>query len=326
MPPPTVASVVTPPPTTPSRETLPGVPGGHATERQGERKGSAHRDRRGRRGRARRRWHRRRVRWRWLRQPSTDDGHWRRQVVARRSPLSPTPSRAPSGSCPKATSCFPTSARSSTSRAKGSAFIIDPSGIAVTNNHIVAGAATLQVFVGGDTEPKNARVVGRSECDDLAVIDIAGRRLSVLRVVARRHCRGRCGPLRGLRGGRHRLRADRRHGHECGLARHDMVGDRRRRQPRRRHAARRVRWPAARRQRPSRRRELRGECVERRPLRDRVDVARKTSPTICSRVTSTRWASTASPCPSPTRTRSASGWRRSRPRRQPNGRTSLPET
>ena len=33
---------------------------------------------------------------------------------------------------------------------EGSAFIIDPSGIAVTNNHIVAGAATLQVFVGGD--------------------------------------------------------------------------------------------------------------------------------------------------------------------------------
>ncbi|HTN80428.1 MAG TPA: protein kinase [Acidimicrobiales bacterium] len=56
----------------------------------------------------------------------------------------------------------------------GSGFIIDPSGLAVTNNHVVAGAATLQVFVSGDPKPKNARVLGRSECDDLAVIDIAG--------------------------------------------------------------------------------------------------------------------------------------------------------
>ncbi len=57
---------------------------------------------------------------------------------------------------------------------EGTGFIIDPSGLAVTNNHVVAGAATLQVFVNGDDKPKNARVVGRSECDDLAVIDIAG--------------------------------------------------------------------------------------------------------------------------------------------------------
>ena len=57
---------------------------------------------------------------------------------------------------------------------EGSAFMIDSTGLAVTNNHVVAGAATLEVFVPGDTEPKNARVVGRSECDDLALIDVAG--------------------------------------------------------------------------------------------------------------------------------------------------------
>lgn len=56
----------------------------------------------------------------------------------------------------------------------GSGFIIDPSGIAVTNNHVVAGAATLDVFVGGSDEPVSAKVLGVSECSDLAVIDIEG--------------------------------------------------------------------------------------------------------------------------------------------------------
>lgn len=56
----------------------------------------------------------------------------------------------------------------------GSGFIIDPSGIAVTNNHVVTGAATLEVFVGGSDTPVNARVIAVSECADLAVIDLDG--------------------------------------------------------------------------------------------------------------------------------------------------------
>lgn len=56
----------------------------------------------------------------------------------------------------------------------GSGFIIDPSGIAVTNNHVVTGAALLRVWVSGESEPRNARVLGVSECSDLAVIDIEG--------------------------------------------------------------------------------------------------------------------------------------------------------
>lgn len=57
---------------------------------------------------------------------------------------------------------------------RGSGFIIDPSGIAVTNNHVVTGAALLKVWVGGEDEPRNAKVLGVSECSDLAVIDIDG--------------------------------------------------------------------------------------------------------------------------------------------------------
>jgi len=56
----------------------------------------------------------------------------------------------------------------------GSGFIIDESGIAVTNNHVVTGAALLEVWVGGESEPRNARVVAVSECSDLAIIDIEG--------------------------------------------------------------------------------------------------------------------------------------------------------
>ena len=56
----------------------------------------------------------------------------------------------------------------------GSGFIISDDGVAVTNNHVVTGAALLRVHVEGEDEPRNARVLGVSECSDLAVIDIDG--------------------------------------------------------------------------------------------------------------------------------------------------------
>lgn len=56
----------------------------------------------------------------------------------------------------------------------GSGFIISPDGLAITNNHVVTGAATLEVYIGGDTTRSyNARVIGSSECNDLALIDIS---------------------------------------------------------------------------------------------------------------------------------------------------------
>ena len=57
----------------------------------------------------------------------------------------------------------------------GSGFIIDPSGIAITNNHVVTGSPLLKVWIGGDqSQTYNAKVLGVSECSDLAVIDIEG--------------------------------------------------------------------------------------------------------------------------------------------------------
>jgi S1-C subfamily serine protease len=58
---------------------------------------------------------------------------------------------------------------------RGSGFIIDPSGLAVTNNHVVTGAALLKVWLGGDqNKTYNAKIVAVNECADLAVIDIEG--------------------------------------------------------------------------------------------------------------------------------------------------------
>jgi len=57
----------------------------------------------------------------------------------------------------------------------GTGFIIDPSGLALTNNHVVTGAALLEVWVGGDTSKTyNAQILAVSECSDLALIDIEG--------------------------------------------------------------------------------------------------------------------------------------------------------
>ena len=56
----------------------------------------------------------------------------------------------------------------------GTGFIIDESGLVVTNNHVVTGAAVLEVLIDGEQQPRNARLLGVSECSDLAVIDIEG--------------------------------------------------------------------------------------------------------------------------------------------------------
>ena len=56
----------------------------------------------------------------------------------------------------------------------GTGFFIDSSGIGVTNNHVVAGAALLKAYVKGEDSPRNIRVLGTSECADLAVVQVEG--------------------------------------------------------------------------------------------------------------------------------------------------------
>jgi S1-C subfamily serine protease len=66
----------------------------------------------------------------------------------------------------------------------GSGFLIDPSGIVVTNNHVVTGGAFWKVTVGDETSTHDAQVLGVSECSDLAVIKIDGSGYPVLTFAA----------------------------------------------------------------------------------------------------------------------------------------------
>lgn len=56
----------------------------------------------------------------------------------------------------------------------GSGFLISSDGLIVTNQHVVEGAGSLNVYLEGEDRPKNARILGVSECDDLAVLDLTG--------------------------------------------------------------------------------------------------------------------------------------------------------
>lgn len=57
----------------------------------------------------------------------------------------------------------------------GSGAIIDPSGLVLTNNHVVAGAQSLTIWVwrdDGTSETYTGKVIGVSECADLALVKI----------------------------------------------------------------------------------------------------------------------------------------------------------
>ena len=56
----------------------------------------------------------------------------------------------------------------------GSGFIVGSDGTVVTNNHVVTGASIIKVAIAGENQPRDARVLGVSECDDLAVLRING--------------------------------------------------------------------------------------------------------------------------------------------------------
>jgi serine protease Do len=64
---------------------------------------------------------------------------------------------------------------------RGSGFLISADGLAITANHVVTGSALLRVWVGGNANKQyDARVVGVSECSDLAVIKVDGSNFSYL--------------------------------------------------------------------------------------------------------------------------------------------------
>ncbi|MDG5817841.1 S1C family serine protease [Natronococcus sp. A-GB7] len=56
----------------------------------------------------------------------------------------------------------------------GSGFVVDASGVVVTNSHVVTGVDSLELFVGREQTSPTATVLGVSECADLAVLGIVG--------------------------------------------------------------------------------------------------------------------------------------------------------
>tara|TARA_X000000950_G_scaffold289018_1_gene409115 strand:- start:2054 stop:3781 length:1728 start_codon:yes stop_codon:yes gene_type:complete len=58
------------------------------------------------------------------------------------------------------------------SDSSGSGFFISTDGFIITNNHVVGGAVTIDVFIGEERNSYKAKIVGTSECDDIAVLKI----------------------------------------------------------------------------------------------------------------------------------------------------------
>jgi S1-C subfamily serine protease len=54
----------------------------------------------------------------------------------------------------------------------GSGFFINSNGYIVTNNHVVAGAVTIKAYTSYRTKPYTAKLIGQSECDDIAILKI----------------------------------------------------------------------------------------------------------------------------------------------------------
>jgi len=87
--------------------------------------------------------------------------------------LNLVPGQAPGGSL-----ASPTPGGGGGPQGAGTGFIIDPSGIIVTNNHVVEGAQSLRVVLPPpDNRAFDAHLVGRDPQTDLAVITIAAAHL-----------------------------------------------------------------------------------------------------------------------------------------------------
>jgi len=56
----------------------------------------------------------------------------------------------------------------------GTGMIISPNGLVLTNNHVIAGASSIEVTLYGQSRPRPARVVGTDPAHDVALLQIEG--------------------------------------------------------------------------------------------------------------------------------------------------------
>ena len=66
-------------------------------------------------------------------------------------------------------------ASAASSQGAGTGMIIEPSGVVLTNNHVIAGAQTVTVTLYGQTKPFPAKVIGTDAVKDIALVQIEGR-------------------------------------------------------------------------------------------------------------------------------------------------------
>ena len=58
----------------------------------------------------------------------------------------------------------------------GSGFIIHPSGLALTNNHVIEGATKIRIKIGGEAKEYDADIIGTDPDTDIALIQIKSDR------------------------------------------------------------------------------------------------------------------------------------------------------
>jgi S1-C subfamily serine protease/serine/threonine protein kinase len=67
---------------------------------------------------------------------------------------------------------FPPTALSDSEIGAGSGIVINDQGDILTNAHVIEGASALSIAVSGSDKTRPARVIGRSTCDDLAILRV----------------------------------------------------------------------------------------------------------------------------------------------------------
>ena len=69
-----------------------------------------------------------------------------------------------------------------TGQGEGSGVMIDPSGVILTNNHVVQNAVSIEILFNDGTDPVEGRVIGGIPSSDLAVIKIEGSGYNAVRL------------------------------------------------------------------------------------------------------------------------------------------------
>lgn len=92
--------------------------------------------------------------------------------VPTQTPPTAVPTEAPNGLAAVQAATVQIVSEGSEALNSGSGLIYTPDGLILTNNHVIEGATNIKVFLEGQSDFLPANVVGKSSCDDLAVLKL----------------------------------------------------------------------------------------------------------------------------------------------------------